>query len=60
MDQHRILQQILEWARLLENIRVVVLTGSMARAPEHVHPLSDIDIEFYVRDPAQLLDDGSW
>jgi aminoglycoside 6-adenylyltransferase len=60
MDQHRIVRHILQWATLSENIRVVVLTGSMARGPEHVHPLSDIDIELYVRNPAELLDDHTW
>lgn len=60
MDQQRILRQILDWALPLENIRVVVLTGSMARGPEHVHPLSDIDIELYASDPADLLDDDTW
>lgn len=60
MDHDRVLEHVLDWATLSPNIRVVVLTGSMARGPEHVHPLSDIDIELYVSDPAVLLDDHGW
>jgi aminoglycoside 6-adenylyltransferase len=60
MDQPRILRHILEWAALSQNIRVVILTGSLARGPEQVHPLSDIDVELYVSRPAELLDDDSW
>ena len=60
MDHDRVLEQIVAWTRSNENIRAVVLTGSAARAPEHVHPLSDIDVELYVTEPATLLDEDGW
>jgi aminoglycoside 6-adenylyltransferase len=60
MDHDRVLEHVLDWAALSPNIRVVVLTGSMARGPEHVHPLSDIEIELYVSDPTALLNDHGW
>ncbi len=60
MDQQRVLQHILRWAAENENIRVVVLTGSMARGSEYVHPLSDLDVELYVADEAALLADNDW
>ena len=41
-----------------ENIRVVVVTGSTARG--ETHPLSDLDVELYGRDPQPLLPDDSW
>jgi aminoglycoside 6-adenylyltransferase len=60
MNQQRVLQHLLDWAADAANIRVVVLTGSMARGPEYVHPLSDVDVELYVSDPAALLADATW
>lgn len=41
-----------------ENIRVVLVTGSTARG--ETHPLSDLDVELYGRDPQPLLPDDSW
>jgi hypothetical protein len=29
-------------------VRAVILTGSVARGFEHVHPFSDLDVELYV------------
>jgi aminoglycoside 6-adenylyltransferase len=60
MDHVRVLEQIVAWATADDNIRVVVLTGSAAIGPEHVHPLSDLDVELYVTRPATLLDHDAW
>src|SRR5829696_5133466 len=55
MDQARTLADVVAWAEDEENIRLVVVTGSVARAEPH--ELSDIDVELYVRDPSVLLGD---
>ena len=60
MDHQRVLAKVVEWASADDNIRAVVLTGSMARGVEHTDEWSDLDIELYVDDPARLLDDDSW
>jgi len=60
MDHDRTLERIVAWALADDNIRVVVLTGSAAVGPEHVHALSDLDVELYVTRPAALLDDDTW
>lgn len=56
----RALAKLGEWAKSDENIRAMILTGSGARDPKDFDELSDLDIELYVRDPAQLLTDASW
>jgi aminoglycoside 6-adenylyltransferase len=60
MDYDRVLERIVAWASADDNIRAVVLTGSVARGPAHVHPLSDIDVELYVTEPATLLEEDTW
>jgi aminoglycoside 6-adenylyltransferase len=59
MDQKKALEEIVAWADADDNVRMVVLTGSVAR-DEDVDELSDLDIELYVRDPAELLNDRTW
>lgn len=54
------LERIVDWARSDPNVRLVVLTGSLARGPDEVHPLSDADVELYVRDPDDLLGRRDW
>ena len=60
MDQGRVLEDVIAWAAGDDNIRLVVVTGSFARGEEHVDPLSDLDLELYVRDPAPLLERHEW
>jgi aminoglycoside 6-adenylyltransferase len=60
VDHELVLDTIIEWAQADENIRAVVLTGSMARGVEHTDEWSDLDVELYAVDPARLLDDDSW
>lgn len=60
MDHRRTLEAILEWASGEENVRAVILTGSGARGEDEIHDLSDLDLELYVREPAQLLDETGW
>jgi aminoglycoside 6-adenylyltransferase len=58
MDQERTLADVVAWAETEENIRLVVVTGSVARGA--ADELSDIDVELYVRDPAPLLRERGW
>jgi aminoglycoside 6-adenylyltransferase len=60
MDHERVLDDIVVWGREDENVRLVVLTGSLAREPDAAHPHSDLDIELYVQDPGALLRRGGW
>jgi hypothetical protein len=60
MDHKQVLEQIVAWAAADNNIRVVVLSGSVACGPTHVHALSDLDVELYVTEPATLLNTTAW
>jgi aminoglycoside 6-adenylyltransferase len=60
MDHQRVLSEVIQWANADDNIRAVVLTGSMAHGVEQTDEWSDLDIELYVIDPGRLLDDDSW
>lgn len=60
MDHRVVLQQVTAWARSEDNIRVVVLTGSVARGEGAFDELSDLDVELYVNNPSALLDHDSW
>jgi aminoglycoside 6-adenylyltransferase len=58
MDRSQTIVRILSWAAHDDNIRAVVATGSFAR--DTMDPYSDLDIELYVGEPAQLLDQDKW
>lgn len=58
MDQERVLDEVSRWAEAEENVRAVVVTGSVARG-EH-DPISDIDVELYLRDTNRLLTRDAW
>jgi aminoglycoside 6-adenylyltransferase len=60
VDQLTVLQQVVAWARGEDNVRAVVLTGSVARGEDAFDELSDLDLELYVTDPAGLLDHDGW
>jgi aminoglycoside 6-adenylyltransferase len=59
VDQEKSLREVVDWARENDNVRLVVVTGSVARG-EGVDALSDLDLELYVREPAELLTDLTW
>src|SRR4051812_22234244 len=59
MNQEKSLYDVVAWARDDDNVRLVVLTGSVARG-EDVDFLSDLDLELYVREPDELLTDRTW
>ncbi len=60
MDQQRILDDVVTWASADDNVRLVVLTGSIAGVGDSADSMSDLDIEMYVRDPAPLLGRRDW
>jgi aminoglycoside 6-adenylyltransferase len=60
MDQVAVLERVVAWARHDDNIRVLVLTGSVARGDGAFDELSDLDIELYVTDPSELLEHEAW
>jgi aminoglycoside 6-adenylyltransferase len=60
VDHLRTLADLVRWAGSEENIRLVVLTGSLAREPGEADPMSDIDVELYVRQPDALLQARDW
>lgn len=59
-DHARVLERMVEWARVDDNIRVVLLTGSVPVGSEQVAALSDVDVELYVTEPARLLEHDAW
>lgn len=58
MDQEAAIEEITRWALADDNIRAVVLTGSVARGDQD--DLSDVDVELYLRDPSDLLNRRDW
>jgi aminoglycoside 6-adenylyltransferase len=48
------------WTSGDENIRLAVLTGSLAPGADAADELSDIDFELYVLNPRPLLDRRDW
>jgi aminoglycoside 6-adenylyltransferase len=60
VDHARVLADVVAWAEGEENVRLVVVTGSLARAPDEAHALSDLDVELYVREPRDLLGRREW
>jgi aminoglycoside 6-adenylyltransferase len=60
MDQWAVLKRVVAWARQDDNIRVLVLTGSVSRGDQAFDALSDLDIELYVTDPSVLLEHDAW
>ena len=60
MDQRAVLERVVAWAQQDNNIRAVVLTGSVGRGDEAFDELSDLDIELYVTDPSVLLETDAW
>jgi predicted nucleotidyltransferase len=48
VDHRTVLQRVIAWARHDDIVRVVVLTGSVARGDGAFDELSDLDLELYV------------
>ena len=51
---------LVAWAREREDVRALVLLGSLARADAPADEWSDVDVAAFVDDPAVYLDDDAW
>jgi aminoglycoside 6-adenylyltransferase len=60
MNHARVLDDVCGWALDDENVRLVVVTGSLARDEDPTDELSDLDVELYVREPQLLLSHRDW
>jgi aminoglycoside 6-adenylyltransferase len=60
VDRANTLESIVAWARDEDNVRAVVLTGSVALNSDVADALADLDIELYVGDPRALLNASAW
>lgn len=58
MDYDNVLCSLVSWAKNIDNVRCIVLTGSAGSGA--AHPLSDRDLEIHLRDSAILESDDSW
>ncbi len=59
-DRLKVLDEILEFANNDENIRAVVLQGSLANPIDRVDELSDLDPLLYVKDIKTLSESDKW
>jgi aminoglycoside 6-adenylyltransferase len=48
------------WARAHEDVRALVLVGSLARAETPADEWSDVDVVAFVHEPSAYLDDATW
>lgn len=60
LPQHSMLPNVLDWARLEEAIRAVVVTGSLARGDGSADQWSDLDAQIIATDYAAYIADDSW
>ena len=60
MDHEQVICEVVAWAEADENIRMVVLLGSLGRGDAEVDELSDLDVQLYVTEPERLLADPAW
>lgn len=59
MMKEKILTRIIDWANEQENIRMVVMDGSLARGT-HIDDLSDLDINLFIKSNEPFLKNDSW
>ena len=59
-DRLKVLAEILDFAKNNDNIRAVVLQGSLANPVDRVDLLSDLDPLFYVKDVKEFIEDDKW
>ncbi len=59
MMKEKILTRIIDWANEQENIRMVVMDGSLARGT-YIDELSDIDINLFIKSNEPFLKNDSW
>lgn len=60
MDHEHVISEVVAWAEAEDNVRLVVLVGSVGRGDAEVDELSDLDVQLYVTEPGRLLADPTW
>ncbi|HEY7501555.1 MAG TPA: aminoglycoside 6-adenylyltransferase [Vicinamibacterales bacterium] len=55
-----VLRRISEWAKRRDDVRVVLLTSSRARADARIDRFSDYDIMLFLSGPSALATDAGW
>jgi aminoglycoside 6-adenylyltransferase len=60
VDHEHVISEVVAWAEAEDNVRLVVLLGSVGRGDAGVDSLSDLDVQLYVTEPGQLLADPTW
>ncbi|MCF7792887.1 MAG: aminoglycoside 6-adenylyltransferase [Candidatus Cloacimonetes bacterium] len=58
-NKEKILTNIIDWAETIDQIKVIILEGSLA-AGEEKDELSDFDINLFVEDTEQFLQNDEW
>ncbi|MBS7528495.1 aminoglycoside 6-adenylyltransferase [Fusibacter paucivorans] len=60
MTENKIFTRFIDWAERIDNIRMVVLTSTMADAKAQTDFLSDYDVELYVHSLVPFLKNDKW
>jgi aminoglycoside 6-adenylyltransferase len=61
MDRYGdIIDKLLNWARLEENVRALIIVGSQARTAKPADIWSDLDAVIVVKNPLALIDNVTW
>ena len=54
------LRRLEGWARSVDDIRLILVVGSQARAKDPADAFSDVDVVLFCRDHHRYLDEASW
>lgn len=60
MENNKIFESVIAWARENKNVIALIQTGSFARNDKYVDEYSDYDLEVIADDVDDLLKDNSW
>lgn len=60
MLEHPMLEKVVSWANGEDDIRAVVVTGSLARGDGSTDEFSDLDVQIIATDYARYIADDSW
>ena len=60
VDHIAVLREVVQWAEGDENVRALILEGSVGRGDSSVDEWSDLDLRVYVNEPGRLLERREW